>query len=103
MSAEQIKVKSKSHFFSKKDTKVFSKSRKLERFVGHENSYLRVIFHFTDHEIYRLAGKAIFFTFSYVTALASQQSSLVLSQFTGNVLPSPKSEESVSPRFLATQ
>ena len=53
LSAEQIKVKSKSHFFSKKDNKVFSKSRKIERFVEHENSYLRMILHFAHSEIHR--------------------------------------------------
>ena len=51
LSGEQIEVKSKSHFFSKKDKKVFSKSHKIERFVGQENSYLRMIFHFAGPEM----------------------------------------------------
>ena len=70
LSAEQIKVKSKSHFFSKKDKKVFSKSRKIERFVGHENSYLRMILHLNHSEIHSHWLFGHFATFTPVIMLS---------------------------------
>ena len=53
LSAEQIKVKSKSHFFSKMVILVFLKSCNLESIIEQENSYPRLISHSKSSKIPR--------------------------------------------------